>query len=265
MFAMQLPLSAVRSGEVTAAMRENLITDNGISYIQVHPVFLYESLWCLLLLLIFLVIRRRKRFQGELFMRYLAGYGLGRFFFEWLRSDSLCIPGTKIPAAMVISAALFLIFTPVIWIKRVMSQKRAIARRRRREKVYEAEERIYGEKETTDPSKAAEPSDNAPVDHSSSDQNPPDPATAEISASRAGAETAPNPQEISGESENPTEASEQSDAQLPYEDNDDWENSQYAHISDTWRTPSEASAEEASPGENPFSPEAFKRPGENQS
>lgn len=47
-FAMQLPLSAVRSSEVTSAMRENLETIGGTSYIQVHPVFLYESLWCLL-------------------------------------------------------------------------------------------------------------------------------------------------------------------------------------------------------------------------
>ena len=48
-FAMQLPLSAVRSSEVTSVMRENLETIGGVSYIQVHPVFLYESLWCLLL------------------------------------------------------------------------------------------------------------------------------------------------------------------------------------------------------------------------
>ena len=51
-FAMQLPLSAVRSSEVTSAMRENLETIGGTSYTQVHPVFLYESLWCLLLFLL---------------------------------------------------------------------------------------------------------------------------------------------------------------------------------------------------------------------
>ena len=58
-FAMQLPLSAVRSSEVTSAMRENLETIGGTSYIQVHPVFLYESLWCLLLFLLMLVWKRK--------------------------------------------------------------------------------------------------------------------------------------------------------------------------------------------------------------
>ena len=61
-FAMQLPLSAVRSSEVTSAMRENLETIGGTSYIQVHPVFLYESLWCLLLFLLMLVWEAQKTF-----------------------------------------------------------------------------------------------------------------------------------------------------------------------------------------------------------
>ena len=75
-WVMQLPLSAVRSGEVSGNMRDNLLTVDGISYIQVQPVFLYESLWCLILLLLLLALRRKKRFEGELFMIYLAGYGL---------------------------------------------------------------------------------------------------------------------------------------------------------------------------------------------
>lgn len=89
LFAMQLPVSGVRSGEVTALMREKLISENGVSYIQVTPVFLYESLWCLLLLVILLAVRRKKKFQGEIFMLYLAGYGLGRVFIDWLRTDRL--------------------------------------------------------------------------------------------------------------------------------------------------------------------------------
>ena len=92
---MQIPVSAVRSGEVSGAMRDNLLTINGISYIQVQPIFLYESLWCLLLFLLLMAMRRKKKYEGELFMIYLAGYGLGRFFFEWFRTDKLYIPGTK--------------------------------------------------------------------------------------------------------------------------------------------------------------------------
>ena len=139
-FAMQLPLSAVRSSEVTSAMRENLETIGGVSYIQVHPVFLYESLWCLVLFLLMLVWKRKKRFHGEVFLRYLAGYGLGRFILEYLRTDKLMIPGTSIGICQVISAALFLICAVVVTVESSMAKKRAARRRRRREQDYEAQE-----------------------------------------------------------------------------------------------------------------------------
>lgn len=133
-WVMQLPLSAVRSGEVSGNMRDNLLTIDRISYIQVQPVFLYESLWCLILLLLLLALRRKKRYEGELFMIYLAGYGLGRFFFEWLRTDKLYIPGTKLGISLIISAALFIICTPVVIVRGVMTHKRDAIRRRRRKR-----------------------------------------------------------------------------------------------------------------------------------
>lgn len=146
-FAMQLPLSAVRSGEVTAGMRENLVTVDGISYIQVHPVFLYESLLCLLLFLVLLARRRRKRYQGEIFMRYLAGYALIRFFMELLRSDKLLIPGTGIPISLCVSVILFVVFRIIITVRCIMAKKREATCRRRREERYEAEERAAAEEE----------------------------------------------------------------------------------------------------------------------
>lgn len=154
--AMQLPLSAVRSGEVTSAMRENLITIGGVSYIQVHPLFLYESLWCLLLFLLLLVWKRKKRFHGEIFLRYLCGYGLGRFFLEWLRTDKLLIPGTSIGISQAISAVLFIICGIVVIVKRSMAKKRAALRKRRRELVYEAEERAAIQSEDDEPKPEAE-------------------------------------------------------------------------------------------------------------
>ena len=133
-WAMQIPVSAVRSGEVSGAMRDNLLTINGISYIQVQPIFLYESLWCLLLFLLLMAMRRKKKYEGELFMIYLAGYGLGRFFFEWFRTDKLYIPGTKVGISLVISAILFAVFMPVVIVRRVMAQKRDIIRRQRKKR-----------------------------------------------------------------------------------------------------------------------------------
>lgn len=134
LFAMELPLASVRPSEVTACMRENLIVRNGASFISVHPVFLYESIWCILLFVFLLLARRKKRFQGEVFMLYLAGYGLGRFYFEYLRTDSLLIPGTKLPVCMIISAALVLIFCPMVCVRRIMVEKRAAVRRKSRER-----------------------------------------------------------------------------------------------------------------------------------
>lgn len=146
-FAMQLPLSAVRSSEVTSAMRENLETIGGTSYIQVHPTFFYESAWCLLLFLLMLVWKRKKCFQGQVFLRYLAGYGLGRFVIEYLRTDKLLIPGTSIGISQLISAALFLICALVAAVEGTMAKKRAARRRRRREQDYEAQERAAREAE----------------------------------------------------------------------------------------------------------------------
>lgn len=57
--------------------------------IMVHPTFLYESLWNLGVFLGLLWYRKYQKFDGEIFLAYLAGYGLGRFWIEGLRTDSL--------------------------------------------------------------------------------------------------------------------------------------------------------------------------------
>ncbi len=59
-------------------------------FIEVHPTFLYESLWNLLgLLLIVFVVEKVRKFDGENFCFYLFWYGLGRAWIEGLRTDSL--------------------------------------------------------------------------------------------------------------------------------------------------------------------------------
>ena len=58
--------------------------------IDVHPTFLYESLWNLAgLLLILLVVSKGRRFDGENTWFYFLWYGLGRTWIEGLRTDSL--------------------------------------------------------------------------------------------------------------------------------------------------------------------------------
>ena len=57
--------------------------------IYVHPTFLYESLWNLLGFFLLWFIYKKKRYDGQIFLSYLAWYGFGRMFIEGLRTDSL--------------------------------------------------------------------------------------------------------------------------------------------------------------------------------
>ncbi len=110
LLAMRLPAADVRSYEITELMRRHMQTIGGVDYIQVHPTFLYESLWNLgvlavLLLLTFLV---KKRFDGMVFLFYLLLYGTGRFWIEGLRTDQLLLPGSGLPVSQVLSGILVL-------------------------------------------------------------------------------------------------------------------------------------------------------------
>ena len=98
LFAMQLRRDIVNPIMIDSALLQHLVRVNGVDYIQVHPTFLYESVWNLCLLLFLLWYRPKKRFTGEIFFLYLGGYGLGRVWIEGLRTDSLLVPGTRVSA-----------------------------------------------------------------------------------------------------------------------------------------------------------------------
>lgn len=114
LFAMKLPVDAVRPSDITDLMRKHMEFKNGTSYIQVHPTFLYESLWCLMLLVILLIYQKHKKFDGEVFLLYLFGYGLGRAWIEGLRTDQLWIPGTQIPVSQVLAGVLVIVSAVLI-------------------------------------------------------------------------------------------------------------------------------------------------------
>ena len=102
MLAMQLPVAAVRSSDLTDAIRAHI--DAATNSIQVHPTFLYEGMWNTLVLICLFIYRPKKAFDGEIFLMYVAGYGIGRFFIESLRTDQLILPGTGIPVSMLVSS-----------------------------------------------------------------------------------------------------------------------------------------------------------------
>lgn len=106
LLAMQINRAQVHEYMISQELLEHLVVENGIEYIQVHPTFLYESLWNLGLLLFMLWYRKRKKFDGEMLLIYFAGYGLGRSWIEGLRTDQLVIGNTGIAVSQALSMVL---------------------------------------------------------------------------------------------------------------------------------------------------------------
>lgn len=78
----------------------NFIATNDLAGVDpfkpVHPCFLYESLWCLAGFVILHFYLKHRKFDGEVFLMYIGWYGLGRFFIESTRTDSLYLGNIKI-------------------------------------------------------------------------------------------------------------------------------------------------------------------------
>ena len=122
LFAMQLPVSAVRANEITQKMWDHVVTVNGVEYIQVHPTFLYESLWNVGVLLFLFWFRKRKKFNGEVFLMYLIGYAIGRIWIEGLRTDQLLLPVVGLPVSQLLSGCLVVGCTIlVVWKRKKLS------------------------------------------------------------------------------------------------------------------------------------------------
>ncbi|MCI8358424.1 MAG: prolipoprotein diacylglyceryl transferase [Lachnospiraceae bacterium] len=101
LLAMRLPIEAVRSRDISANVAAHIL--DGTNYIQVHPTFLYEGLWNLALMGLMLLYRKHKKFDGEICLLYLGGYGLGRFWIEGIRTDQLYLAGTTIPVSQLLA------------------------------------------------------------------------------------------------------------------------------------------------------------------
>ncbi len=73
--------------------------------VYVHPTFLYESLWNLAGFVGLHVLSKKtaRKFDGQYFLMYLAWYGLGRFWIEGLRADSLYIGDSGIRVSQLVA------------------------------------------------------------------------------------------------------------------------------------------------------------------
>ena len=119
LFAMRIKESLVNPSMISQELMDHRIWDGGVSYIQVHPTFLYESCWnlCSLIFLIWYG-KHRQKWQGEVTCLYLMLYGFGRFFIEGLRTDQLLIPGTSLAVSQCLSAVLFIFALSVFIVQR---------------------------------------------------------------------------------------------------------------------------------------------------
>ena len=124
LFSMQLPISDVRDpSDITEKIASHIPA--GANYINVHPTFLYESVWNLLVFVLLLVYRKHKKFDGEICLLYLGGYGVGRFIIEGIRTDTLFVPGTTVPVSQVLALAMVVAAIGIDILVRVRLKKRA--------------------------------------------------------------------------------------------------------------------------------------------
>ncbi len=77
-----------------------------IDGVRVHPTFLYESMWNMIIFVILMNFLKRRSFDGQMAGIYLVGYSIGRFFIEGLRTDSLMFGSFRV--AQLISLAMII-------------------------------------------------------------------------------------------------------------------------------------------------------------
>ena len=108
-------------------LRMTLKHDGWRNEIVVQPCFLYECVWNLLGFLLILLFRKKKRFNGQIFLEYLIWYGFGRFFIESQRADSLYIGATGVRKSMLVGALCVIIGLGLLIAGLVKTRKAVLA------------------------------------------------------------------------------------------------------------------------------------------
>lgn len=117
-------------------------------YTEVHPTFLYESLWNLVgLLVLAYVLEKHRKFDGQIFWSYLAWYGLGRAWIEGMRTDSLYFfsTGLRVSQVLAILSCIVAVVVLIVQLRQPHDPKdlwgNQVAARRDLQKAQEAAER----------------------------------------------------------------------------------------------------------------------------
>ena len=92
--------------------------------LYVHPTFFYESVWCLLgFLVLYIILKKFRKFSGQLFLSYGLWYGIERMIVEGMRTDSLFIGNTGIRVSQALSFAIVLVCGVLLLIKLIKYTK----------------------------------------------------------------------------------------------------------------------------------------------
>ena len=104
-------------GSVTDSFFKMGLVDAAGKVTYYHPTFLYESVWNLVGFLGLHFYCKKRKFDGEVFLLYVAWYGLGRAWIEGLRTDSLYLFSTGIRVSQLVAAVSFLAAAGIIaWV-----------------------------------------------------------------------------------------------------------------------------------------------------
>ncbi|MCF0135100.1 MAG: prolipoprotein diacylglyceryl transferase [Lachnospiraceae bacterium] len=106
-FAMRLNIKT--AAYTTTELLQNSVKVGDVRYIQVHPTFLYESIGCLAIFAIMLIVFKHRKFRGQTACVYMIGYGILRAFIENLRTDQLKVWNTDFPVSVFVSVVMALL------------------------------------------------------------------------------------------------------------------------------------------------------------
>ena len=95
--------------------------------LYVHPTFFYEFAWCMLgFLILYIILKKFRKFSGQLFLTYGVWYGAGRMFIEGLRTDSLYIGNTDIRVSQLLSFFIVIVSLAILVVKFIKIRKHPV-------------------------------------------------------------------------------------------------------------------------------------------
>ncbi len=92
--------------------------------LYVHPTFFYEFVWCMLgFLVLYIILKKCRKFSGQMFLCYGIWYGTGRAIIEGLRTDSLYIGDTGLRVSQLLSMAIVVVSAVLLIINLIKVKK----------------------------------------------------------------------------------------------------------------------------------------------